>query len=127
MNKILKATVKTWKSIMKKNGLPPNILVSLCISITALLIVFLIGVERKTVGSETACQVVSCIISCWQHLSGCWSKPSIFIATLSRSSMVEATEGSLNKFHWHLGVCIALAVYRKDFNIQPIPFHKLYS
>ena len=88
---------------MKKNGLPPNILVSLCISITALLIVFLIGVERKTAGSETACQVVAGILHYFMLTTFIWM---LVEAINLYHNFVKIFNYGSNKFHCHPGIYI---------------------
>ena len=55
-----------------RSKLPPKILMSLASSLSILLIVFLVGAERDTVGSKIGCQVVAGILHYFMLTTFLW-------------------------------------------------------
>ncbi|XP_066923598.1 adhesion G-protein coupled receptor G2-like [Clytia hemisphaerica] len=60
-----------FRKVMRK--LPPKILINLCVSILALLLVFLFGVDQSTSSSRITCQIMAALLHYFTLTTFCWT------------------------------------------------------
>ena len=97
--------------------LPPKILINLCISMLALLLIFLFGVDKSS--SRTTCQIMAALLHYFTLTTFCWTLVEAY--NLYKNFVKIFNMGGSNKKFMYLAMSFAWGMFSLSFLWSGIP------